>query len=228
LTLVGTSFISNTSARAGGAHTVWGSSTGHLVNVPFVHNTVSGNSAALHLGSEGNVEITHATLANSGLNPGQAIQVVTASVAITNSGIAYHAVGIENAGGIVWQDYNLFYANTDHLSGTNIISGARNLSGAGVDADFINPAGDDFQIGSDSSAPDNALDLGKITDLDGAARPLGGGPDRGAYEAIPRVFLPLLISTRSAWRSTTASVWDLPGVYFTAEHRNASPFPDTF
>jgi hypothetical protein len=80
----------------------------------------------------------------------------------------------------VEEDYNLFYDNFTVFSG-EVNSGGHSLDDD--DPDFVDPAAGDYHIGLDSAGLDNGLDLGVAVDLDGTPRPIGLGPDRGAYEA---------------------------------------------
>ena len=124
------------------------------------------------------------------LNPGQAVYVSNRPVAITNTIIASHTVGIENEAGTVSEDYNMLFANTNHLSGTSIVTGAQSLSGPTADPMFLDPPADDYHLDPSSPAVGSGLALGMPRDLDGVARALG--PDRGAYE-LPHVFVPLVL-----------------------------------
>ena len=47
---------------------------------------------------------------------------------------------------------------------------------------FTNPAGDDYTLQAGSAGVDDGADYGSDYDLDGVARPQGGGFDRGCYE----------------------------------------------
>ncbi|MCI0577232.1 MAG: hypothetical protein L0331_13655 [Chloroflexi bacterium] len=218
LNVTNTYFLSNTAGSGGG---IFASDTFTVANTIFVGNSAGEGAALLHdfvilshvgaivnslfAGNNGNsalyfntpgvVRIIHTTIADNTVNPGTAIFVATGTTAITNTLITHHAIGIYNSVGTVNEDYNLFFSNSTHLSGT-VASGGNSLFDA--DPDFVNPAAGDYHLGPLSAALDNALDLGIPNDLDGAPRPQGVGPDRGAYEATPAnlaglIYLPLIV-----------------------------------
>src|SRR5690606_42011860 len=64
--------------------------------------------------------------------------------------VASHTVGLSNTGGLVSQDYNLFFGNGSDLLGT-VSGGAHSASGA---PRFRAPAQDDYHLGPDSAAVD--------------------------------------------------------------------------
>ncbi len=169
----------------GGALYVWqsdspfngGDETAVLVNNLFADNKAGLEGAGLFF-EERSVELVHNTIGASANISGQAVYVLSGTAALTNTIISSYSVGIENAGGIVSEDYNLFYGNGVDVSGT-VASGGSTLVG---DPDFVDPVGGDFHIGFGSAGLDNGLDLGVTVDLDGNLRPSGSGPDRGAYE----------------------------------------------
>lgn len=189
LVVSNTVFISNTTTGHGGAIRLEGGS-GLLVNVLFVRNTADYYGAAIYAGGATDyVGIFHATIGDSGLNPGQAIYVSGSKLEVFNSIITSHTIGIENSGGEVGEYSNLFFGNVTDTVGT-IGGGSSSLFGAAPR--FRDPAHDDYHLGPGSAALDNGLDLGVPTDLDGVPRPQGAGSDRGAYEAI-MVYLPLVL-----------------------------------
>jgi len=180
LTLNGTEFISNTAATDGGG-VYHSASNGLLVNALLAGNRAGGNGAGLYLGSFSAVEVLNTTIAGPSLNAKQAIYVGNGTVDIINSIIVSHTVGIEQAGGTVYQDYNLFFSNTTNLTGT-ITSGGHSRDG---DPKFANLASDDYhlQLASPAiNAGDNSAVSSVTTDLDGNPRIVGGTVDMGAYE----------------------------------------------
>ncbi len=135
---------------------------------------------ALYLNSQGNVQIVHTTIAGPAVTNGSAIQVVTATVGITDAIIASHTVGISVTGGAVYEDYNLFFANTQPGQGT-ISSGTHDVNGNPA---FVDPAGGNYHLTSLSAAIDAGVNGGVLTDLDSNVRPQGGQVDIGAYESL--------------------------------------------
>jgi hypothetical protein len=64
------------------------------------------------------------------------------------------------------------------------------------DPKFLNPVTEDYHITSSSAAIDAGVDSGVLTDVDGEARPAGGGFDLGADEYwVPRqaIYLPVIV-----------------------------------
>lgn len=180
LNLVDTEFISNSAAYDGGGLYFFAEDNARIVNSVFAHNTTNDDGAALFLYSTGGrIEVLHTTIADSASNPRQGIFVWAGSIGITNTIVANHAVGIErsfHAG--VYEDYNLFYANTINVSGT-VTGGTHDVIG---NPHFVDPVNDDYHIAPLSAAIDAGVDAGVYIDLDGNMRPFGGGFDIGAYE----------------------------------------------
>jgi fibronectin-binding autotransporter adhesin len=190
LVLTGTRFLGNTASQGGGVYHAGG--TGRAVNTLFARNVAgSGLGAALYLNSPGSVQILFTTIASPTVAGGSAIQVAGGIVGITDTIIASHTIGISQAGGTVYEDYNLLFANTSPLSGT-VASDGHSLSG---DPGFGAPFADNYHLQPGSAAIDNGINAGITSDLDGNPRPRGPAFDIGAYEAPfmpPVVFIPLI------------------------------------
>jgi len=183
LALTGTQFLSNTATHGGGLYHAY-SDDGRLVNTLFVGNAASGNGSALYLGSPGQVTLVHTTIASPTVGAGTAIYVRQGTVNITNTLVASYTTSIQRAGGTVNSDYNLFYnAPTTVTIGSHSLTGTNPL--------FVNPAGDDYHLLSNSPAVGAGLNVGVATDLDG--QPRRDPPTIGAYEALWRIFLPLVL-----------------------------------
>ena len=154
----------------------------------FVSNTAGLNGAALYLVT-GQMDLLHTTIAGPQSNPGTALFNLAATLHITNTIIANHALGI-HSGGATTEDYNLFSGNLTNTIGITL--GAHSLIG---DPHFVDPLQDDYHLRLDSPAIDHGIDAGVETDLNGSLRPIGFGFDLGAYEyprSIHRFYLPLL------------------------------------
>ena len=200
LTISGTQFISNAAPDAGGGivHTSIFEGPvgdGRVVNALFARNRTGNRGSAMVLSSGGNVVVLHATLVDSGLNPGQAIVVTTGTVGITDTIITSHTVGISRTSGTVYADYNLFYGNTVNKAGA--IGGGTHDQGG--DPRFSDPAADDYHLAAGSAAIDKGIDAGVTTDIDGESRPYGIGFDIGADEyagPIVFIYLPLVLKNR--------------------------------
>ena len=61
------------------------------------------------------------------------------------------------------------------------------------DPAFVDPANDDYHLGSGSAAIDAGVDAGVASDIDGDPRPAGIGYDIGADEFAVHVYLPLIV-----------------------------------
>jgi predicted outer membrane repeat protein len=190
LTLTGTQFIANAAGGWGGGlrH---GSGSARLVNALFARNSASANGAAAALDSAGNVLILHTTIASPTLSSGAALYVTTGTVGITDTIVASCTRGIEQAGGTVYQDYNLlFYAP---VSGT-VGGGSHNPGGSPA---FSNPANDDYDLTAGSAAVNKGVNVGVWTDIHGDPRPDCARVDIGAdeYQGLPcrRIYLPVVL-----------------------------------
>jgi hypothetical protein len=188
-------------AERGGALSIFGRGwyiyevyRGRIVNSLFVDNSAQAG-AALYLHASGDLQILHTTIADPIFNSAAAVEIVSGTsifvgkVGITNTIIVSHAVGISRTAGLVSENYNLFFGNTRHLSGT-MSGGTHDVYGK---PDFVNPALDNYWIISTSAAIDTAVNVGIFADLDGNRRPARVGFDIGAYESqFPFICLPVI------------------------------------
>jgi len=183
-------FIGNSATEGGGLTHSAGSAS--LVNTLFAENTATNISGmALLLSSDESVEVLHTTLAGPVSVNGSAIEVTAGSTVITNSIITNHTIGINNNGGSVQQDFNLFFGNGADTQGV-VSGGANSLTG---DPLFIDPAGDDYHINVGSAACDTGTDSGVTIDFDGEVRPMNQGFDIGFDEVNQSpysTYLPLI------------------------------------
>ena len=177
-------FVDNVSAWGGGLHHNFGN--GRIVNSLFAGNEVTNAAgAAMALESTGMVEVIHTTIGAPDAAGATAIDVLTGTVGITNTIIAGHAIGIDNGGGFVSQDYNLFFDNGANTQGA-IFGGAYSFTD---DPLFLNPAADDYHLVTSSPAVNAGMDAGIATDFDGELRPLDGGFDIG-FDEVPLASIP--------------------------------------
>ena len=146
--------------------------------------------AGLYMRGDGAAQATlrHLTVVSATLGSGTAVEVRGGTVHITNTIVSSYSAGISyQTGSTVTEDYNLYFGNStdfyDPGTGT-LISGTHSLHGQ--DPRFVNPAADNYHIGTDSAALDAGAFLGVTNDLDGAARPTNtawpDAPDIGCYE----------------------------------------------
>jgi len=152
-----------------------------------IHNNiiVSDNTSAVidaHSDSsfDGYVELIHNTLvskAGKGVAVGKRTQAT-----LLNNILTGHSVGIETRDdGSVQVDHSLFWQNThDGIRGTNPVDG---------DPCFVDSANEDYHIGGLSWAKDAAASSAVMVDFEGEERPAGAGPDIGADEYHPIVYI---------------------------------------
>jgi hypothetical protein len=188
LSLTNTHFLHNHADYDGGGISLGGfdgAGTERLVNVLLAGNRAVGAGQAIYARHEsGNnvLTILHSTIATPTLISGAAVVVQAGAVVISDTIITNHAVGIQRDGGMVTQDYNIFFGNTNNISGT--VSGGGN-SVVGNPA-FANPAADDYRLTSGSASIDIGANVGIYTDFEDDVRPQGGGFDAG-YDESPFV-----------------------------------------
>jgi fibronectin-binding autotransporter adhesin len=178
LVITNSQILSNTAVQGGGAIVFDG---GRVVNTVFAGNRAISNGAAIAitvaLNAPGRLDLLHTTIANTILSPQPAIAVLTDTLYLTNTIITSHTIAISNTGGMVYEDYNLFFNTvTDTIDVTN---GGHSLIG---DPKFVDPLNGNYHLQFGSAAIDHGVDAGVYTDLDGHLRPIGLGFDIGAYE----------------------------------------------
>ncbi len=181
--ITGTHFLNNAADLGGGlaiSRARTGASVQFVNNSLFARNTAATSGTDLYYNQPRPINLIHNTFAQAGQAAGTAVYVVTGTVNVTNTIIASHAVGIENGGGIVTEDYNLFFANGVNTQGA-VGGGANSLVG---DPAFANPAVDDYHLTIGSAAIDRGTDAGVSADFEGDPRPQGMAPDLG-YDESP-------------------------------------------
>jgi hypothetical protein len=100
-------------------------------------------------------------------------------VGVINTIVASYTTSIQQSGGTLNEDYNLFFLGNEPDKSATVGRGTHDLSG---DPHFVNSAGDNYHLTACSPAIDRGQDVGVTTDLDGHPRPVGAGFDLGAYE----------------------------------------------
>ncbi|MEM7344067.1 MAG: hypothetical protein AAF485_07480 [Chloroflexota bacterium] len=197
LVITASRFIHNHAVGLGGG--VYNSSlstsrrSSPIVNSLFVRNEASmGNAVAISTTTGSTTTLLYSTMANPNLTAGSAIYATIGVAAITNSIIANHTVGLQQANlGAIYEDYNLFFNNTADVAGT-VMSGGNKSTG---DPSFVNPAIDDYHLSGNSSAIDQAIDIGIDVDFEGDSRPQGDF-DLGYDEYVSQNnYLPLIIKS---------------------------------
>ena len=110
LIVTASSFISNSATAMAGAiyHGNVADNAvgdGRIVNTVFARNHANGDGAAIYINTDGTDVILHSTIADTEINPKQAIAVMTGTVGITDTIITSHTVAISQTEGMVYQDY---------------------------------------------------------------------------------------------------------------------------
>ncbi|MEM7031518.1 MAG: FG-GAP-like repeat-containing protein [Chloroflexota bacterium] len=202
-----TAFISNTAGFGGGGLTTFilprecelppceqNNEPALIINSLFARNQALGDfgeAIMLVTGTQTDtLNVVHTTIASQDQVVGPAIMAASGTLNITNSIIASHTIGINTSFGMINEDYNLFFNNGIHLTGT-VFSGGN--SQFDDDPAFVDPVNDDYHLADGSFAVDAGLDLGIIDDFDGDPRPQGNGADLGYDESSLTVSVDLEI-----------------------------------
>ncbi|MEA3345441.1 MAG: NosD domain-containing protein [Chloroflexota bacterium] len=156
-------------------------------NEPTLTNTVVADNQAHESGSglimwDGWPQLLHTTLARNTDGDGSGIYVASGSIALTNTILVSHTVGVCVASGTTATlESTLWWANDDNWDGEGTINHSGNHTG---DPAFVAPDTDNYHIQWASAAIDAGVDAGVTMDIDGQPRPipLGGGFDLGADE----------------------------------------------
>jgi len=132
----------------------------------------------------------HTTLAYNNGGDGSGVYVTGdpysgkhSSVAMTNTILANHTVGITvAAGSTATLNGVLWYSNTTaNIGGNGTITVTNEYTGNPA---FVDPSGGDYHISPGSAAADRGMDTVVTNDIDGDPRPIGPAPDIGADELI--------------------------------------------
>lgn len=197
--LIGNIIYDNTTIGNGGGILIWGSDDVTMVNNVVVENQIGASSvgAGFNIYDSG-VHLLHTTLARNRGGNGSGLYVAGGStVAVTNTVLVSHTVGIVVGGGATPSTVTLVatlwgtgtWANeTPWLGGGTIV----HTTDVWGDPAFVDPDGGDYHIGAGSAAIDRGVDAGVTGDIDGDSRPVGR-PDLGADEWGMRICLPLVL-----------------------------------
>lgn len=171
VTLTNNVIAGNEGSYAGGIQ-VRGHPSGDLVALILVNNTIADNAwEGLYLES-------------------------AVAATLTNNILAGHSTGISaSLGTTATADHTLFYGNDLDLGGAGSISSTHPITGQ--EPRFVDPAGWDYHLQSNSPAVDAGVTVDWLAwDIDGDPRPLpaGGLFDIGADELVRwQVYLPLAV-----------------------------------
>jgi uncharacterized repeat protein (TIGR01451 family) len=180
LLMTGTQFVNNTADLTGGL-TQGAAVEAHISNALFARNTSkNGACAAAWLYSD-RVAVVHTTVSSPTIGTGSAVCLYGPATIthITNTIIASYTLAIDNRGGPLNEDHNLYAGVAQQISGT-VSPGGHSFVGNPA---FYDPAGDDYHLGQGSTAIDAGTDAGVGIDFEGQARPNGAGVDIGYDEA---------------------------------------------
>ena len=158
-----------------------------LTNNAFVMNEVTTAGSGLYV-EDGRAQLLHNTFAanHGGDGTGIAISGTLSSVAMSNTIVADHAVGIHAVeGGSATLDTTLWHSNGTDALGNVTRSGDRTTD------PFLAPDG--YHLTRASPAIDQGVNVGVATDIDGQRRPGGAGYDIGADEYMAALYLPMLM-----------------------------------
>jgi hypothetical protein len=195
-TLSGGHIVSNTAGQDGGGILLWQSTANAtLTNSVVADNRADGLGSGLYIGG-GSSRLLHTTIARNLGGDGSGVHVEgSATVAMTNTILVSHTVGITVAAGntatlecTLWGT-GAWANDTDWGGAGTIITGTCNYWG---DPAFLDPDAGDYHIGPGSAAIDMGVDAGVTTDIDGDTR--DAMPDLGADErAGIGIYLPIIL-----------------------------------
>jgi len=155
-------------------------------------NNFTGSSSGLYIAGS-SPRLLHTTIARNSGGDGSGIYITdafgafTSTVALTNTILVSHTVGITvTADNIAILNGVLWYSNTKNYGGLGTIIVTNEYTG--------NPAfaADGYHLTFPSEAIDKGVDAGVTTDIDGYQRPCGLAPDLGADE-ITCLYLPMIL-----------------------------------
>ena len=168
--ITGTQVTRNVSAGSGrGGGGLYAERSVQVVNALFAGNKAT-NGAGIYLrGTAGSQALMHLTIVSNTVDSGSAVYVYGGTVGVTNTIVASYTVGLRRFGGVVDEDYNLYFGNVTPIQGT-VQSGGHSLFG--LAPRFVDPAAGDFHIAGESAALDaGSFDPGIATDIDNDPRP---------------------------------------------------------
>jgi hypothetical protein len=180
-------FVTENRAEIGGSGLYIAGSSPRLL-----HSTIARN------GSTGPVLsiVEGLTAGSGGDGSGVYITGTASTVAMTNTILVSHTVGITVAAGntatlecTLWGT-GAWANDTDWGGAGTIITGTCNYWG---DPAFLDPDAGDYHIGPGSAAIDVGVNAGVDHDIDGDPRPMGQGYDIGADEFGHVIYLPIIL-----------------------------------
>ncbi len=169
--------ITNTADYGGGLYLY--ESAAMLTNTIVVDNQAHVSCGGLYVWASVS-RLLHTTLArNNGAGDGVGINLASGSIALTNTILAGHAMGLCAAAGTTATLESTLWANTINLAGQGTVYHDNDHAG---DPAFVAPDAGDYHIAETSAAVDQGVNAGVSSDIDGDPRPLRTGFDLGADE----------------------------------------------
>jgi parallel beta-helix repeat protein len=198
--LTGNTISSNTAGWGGGLY-LWDSDA-TLINNVVADNRVDSAGSGLYI-SGSSPRLLHTTIARNNGGDGSGIHIAgnASAVALTNTILVSHTVGITvAAGNAATLEATLWgsgpWANvTDWGGAGTVVTGTVNIWGDPV---FRSPETGDYHIGLTSAAVDAGVNAGVTTDIDGEPRPCRLGYDIGADE-LSCVYLSVVLKNHRTW-----------------------------
>jgi hypothetical protein len=167
------------------------------INNAIVDNVSGVNGTGLLIGGCA-VRLMHTTIArNSG--GGSTLFMrnesgVDSTLDLINTILISQITGIEVETGSTVTLNGTLWGGGDRWTGGGTVNHTGDYEG---DPAFLDPNGDNYDLGPTSAAIDRGVDLGASIDILGRARPHFAAPDLGAYEGqLTPVFLPMVFVSK--------------------------------
>jgi len=179
--------IGNHADERGGGISLY-SADAELINTVLADNVAAESGSGVYVWG-GTYRFLHTTLAANGAPPGgaaasddgTALYVQQGSVALTNTILVGHAVGVyAKDGAQVSLESTLLWDNTAPWAGEGTIEHQNDYE---EPPRFVDPANGDHDIRTTSGAVDRGVNAGVTIDVNGRPRPIGAGFDLGAHES---------------------------------------------
>jgi len=179
--------ITNNSARRGGG--VGSGGTFTLTNSVVSDNRADDLGSGLYIEGDSSL-LLHTTIARNRDGDGSGVYItgITSTVALTNTVLVSHTVGITcTPGNTAILNGVLWYSNTVNYGGEGTITVTNEYTG--------NPAfaADGYHLTAGSAAIDRGVNAGVEDDIDGDPRPMCYGYDLGADEIRCFLYLPVIL-----------------------------------
>ncbi len=189
-TLEGNIILGNKAVVGGGGMYVDYKNEATLTNTIIADNQTDYLGSGLYIGGD-SIRLWHTTIARNRGDDGSGLFVANGStVALTNTILVSHTVGITVAAGGEAMLENTLWGSKDWANGADwggagsIATGTVNLWD---DPAFAAPEAGNYHLSPNSAALDEGVEAGVTVDIDGEARPFDAGYDLGADEGQPNL-----------------------------------------